>query len=81
MVKEIRFKYSFPVRARDGRPDQIDVSVEIIAAGTTTNPDAEKEGMQHLQTSSGMFVNYLEKGKYQVRSTGEILTSRDSAAP
>ena len=65
----------------NGHRHQLNVFVDIIDAGTLSNPNAEKEGLMFIKTSDGAVVNRLEKGKYQIVVTNSILTSDEQDAP
>jgi hypothetical protein len=80
MLKTIRLKCSFPARDGQGRTRSLDVFVEVQDARTHGKPKAEVEGLSILKTREGQHVNRLEKGKYQIVETGEILTSDDPLA-
>jgi hypothetical protein len=55
--------------------------VGIIDAGNTRDRNAEIEGMKTIRTDGGNTVNRIEKGKYQIVATGQILRSSDPDAP
>jgi len=38
------------------------------------------EGLPEIRTATGLAVNWLAKGRYQVVQTGEILESKDPDA-
>ena len=80
MPKDVRHTGSFTAVGEDGEAHRIDIFTDIIDAGTVADPDAEMEGLKQLRTEDGMAVNLLEKGKYQVVVTGEILHSDDPNA-
>ena len=69
-------------RAADaqGRSHTLHVYVEIIDAGTYENPGATIEGLRSVVTDDGAAVNRLEKGRYEIVTTRQILTSDDAAA-
>jgi hypothetical protein len=52
----------------------------VLSAATVADPHAETPGSKTIKTRSGEHVNRLEKGKYQVLTTGVILTSTDPDA-
>jgi hypothetical protein len=79
-VKGERFKYSFPATDTAGRIHQLQVWVEIVDIGTIDHPKTEVEGLLRLQTSGGVGVIYLGRGRYQLAGTGDILTSDDPSA-
>ncbi len=81
MVKEIRRKTSFPAQDQEGRTHLLEVFVEILDVGTLANPNAEIEGLMSIKTRGGDSANRLEKGKYEIVQSGQILTSDDAEAP
>jgi hypothetical protein len=81
MLKEIRHTGSFVAVGEDGTEQTIHIYTHIIDAGTRANPYAELQGLKELRTEDGGAVNRIEKGKYQVVQTDEILTSDDPNAP
>lgn len=68
MVKDIRHKGSFTAVDDVGESHALYVFVDILDAGTLTNPEAEVEGLQQIKTEDGQPVSRLSKGKYQVSS-------------
>lgn len=81
MIKRRERRGSFPAIGENGRQVRINVYVDIIDAGHQKDPHAEIEGpLKELRTDDSDAVNRLEKGKYQVVSTGEILRSQDASA-
>ncbi len=50
-------------------------------AGTFHNPQARAPGLIEFFTDEGQDVNRLDKGKYEIVATGEILTSSAPDAP
>ncbi len=80
MKKRVDFKGSFDAHNSQGGTTLIDIYVDILDASTIENPEAELEGFKSLRTRTGQHVNRLEKGKYQVVVTGEVLTSNDPLA-
>lgn len=81
MVKRRVRQQSFDAVGANGSRKRLDIFVDIIDAGHFGDPDAEIEGMKAIRTSDGESVNWLGSKKYQVVSTGEILTSDDPKAP
>jgi hypothetical protein len=79
-VERVVHKHSFSAEGDAGKQYVIDVFVDILNAGTSTDANAEIEGMKSLKTRRGQHVNVLGKGKYQIVQTGEILTSNDPGA-
>jgi hypothetical protein len=77
----MRHKSTFPAWDESGLEQTLHVYVDTPDDGHTGAPHAEAEGLPNLRTEEGYHVNYLEKGKYQVVATGEILTSNHPAAP
>ncbi|MGD0768462.1 MAG: hypothetical protein ABSB42_09750 [Tepidisphaeraceae bacterium] len=81
MVKRHEQKQSFDAVDDTGNRQTLHVFVDIIDAGHFGDPDAEIEGMRAIRTNDGKSVNWLGAKKYQVVSTGQILTSNDPDAP
>jgi|SoiMethySBSTD1v2_1073268.scaffolds.fasta_scaffold5321754_2 hypothetical protein len=44
------------------------------------DPDALIEGMIEIKTESGQSVIVIEKGRYEIAETGEVLTSDNPKA-
>ena len=63
----------------DGRPVTMLVYVKKIRVDTYTSSEV-LDGMKELRTADGRSCNYLERGRYQVVTTGEILTSIEADA-
>lgn len=80
MTKEIRYKDSFGARDEEGKRHIIDVFVEVLSAGSVDRPSGEIEGMDRLQTRDKQLVNRIEKGKYQLATSGSVLSSDDAEA-
>jgi hypothetical protein len=74
---------TFAAHAPDGRVHYIDVMVEVLFVDERTNCFAKYEtGLRELRrTLDGSPVNRLERGRYQIVSTGELLESADPLAP
>ena len=82
MLKRRDHVGSFDAYDEHGAAYTLDVYVDIIAAGTLVDPNAERRSLQpSILTGRGQPVNRLEKGRYQVVVTGEILVSDDPDAP
>ena len=81
MLKEERHTGSFEATGEDGGKRVIHIFTAILDAGTRGDPNAEIPGLRSLKTDDGETVNRLEKRKYQVVATGEILRSDDPDAP
>jgi hypothetical protein len=77
----MRHKQSFQVVDEHGVSQTLHLYVDILDAGTRGDADAEMEGLKRIRTEDGLTVNRLEKGKYQVAVTGQMLTSDDPTAP
>jgi len=77
----LRYKTSFPAQDANGNTHWLDVFVEILDARAMGNADEETEGLIEIKTRIGDFVNRLEKGKYEIVESGEILTSDHDEAP
>lgn len=67
---------TFAAHTEDGHQVTIHEITEFLEVGT---PD-ETSGLAELLTDDGRPVNRIEKGKYQLVATGEILTSDDPNA-
>lgn len=80
MLKERRHHSSFLAEDADGRKERLDVFVDIHDAASIDDPTSEIQGLKQIKTSSGEPVNRLERGKYQIVQSGQILTSRDPEA-
>ncbi|HEX3356391.1 MAG TPA: hypothetical protein VHS31_05355 [Tepidisphaeraceae bacterium] len=80
MLKSVRHKQSFNATDDQGHSHKLHVFVDIIDASTRDDPHAEEEGLKSIRTGDGSAVNYLEKGKYQIVSTGQMLSSNDPNA-
>ena len=80
MKKRVDLKGSFEAFNVEGVTRLIYVYADILDASSHGNPNAEIEGIRSLRTRNGQHVNRLDKGKYQVVETGEMLTSDDPLA-
>lgn len=77
----LKQKGEFVAYTKAGKPVNLRVFVEIISFGTPDNPNAIVEGAEKkLITVGGQTVIRLEKGRYQIVGTEEILTSEDPLA-
>lgn len=76
-----KFKGSFLAFDEQGRESKLNVFVELISAATMRDPRRVVEGQKFLLTEDGKFVNRLDKGRYQIACTGELLQSDDESAP
>jgi hypothetical protein len=81
MVKRVEHKGSFTAVDEEGQRHIIHIYVDIIDAASFDGPNAEIERRKTLRTEQGGSVDYLEKGKYKIVQTGQILTSNEAAAP
>jgi len=81
MIKRTEHRGSFTAVDEEGHEHTIHIYVDVVDAATMGDPNAEIEGLKSLKTEDGGNVNRLEKGKYQIVQTGQILTSGDPAAP
>ena len=81
MAKEVRHTGSFVAVSEDGAERTIHIFTDILDARTFNDPHAELPGLRQLRTERGDAVNRLDKGKYQIVVTGEILRSEDPDAP
>ncbi len=80
MVKRRESTGSFRAQDEKGNEYVIYIYTDILDASTRGNPQAEIEGMKELRTEAGQAVNRLEKGKYQVVETGQVLVSQEPDA-
>ena len=80
MAKRVEHRRSFKAIAEDGTRHIIEVYVTVLDAGTLENPHGTVDGLKTLRTRNGQSVNRLDKGRYQIVSTREILTSDDPEA-
>ena len=81
MEKDVRHKQSFQAIDDNGVAHTLHVFVKIIDVANFDDPNAELEGMKSYRTADGKAVNRLEKGKYKIVSTGQVLCSEDPSAP
>lgn len=71
----------FRARNEDGQEYVIEVHTNWIDAGTMKDPNAKiPAALKELWTSTGERVNRIEKGTYEIVSSGLILTSTDPNA-
>jgi hypothetical protein len=80
MLKRVDHEACFQAQDDAGRTYWLDVFVDVMAAGSHENPNAEQKGLREIKTRTGQFVNRLAKGKYTLISSGRILTSTDPDA-
>jgi hypothetical protein len=80
MPKERRHIGSFPAVSQSGDVRTIHVYQEFIISKSLNAPPEETPSWREFITEDGKRVNYLEKGKYQLVATREILTSTDPNA-
>jgi hypothetical protein len=81
MIKREEYLGSFRCQASAGQEYVVDIAQEVIDAATFDNPNGEIPGLKSLRTRDGLAVNRLEKGRYEIAVTNEILTSDDPNAP
>jgi hypothetical protein len=77
-----RLTNKYPVADRAGRGlELLEFTVfDEVPASYGSSP-REAEVTKDLRLADGRHVNVLEKGRYQVVESGEILTSSDANAP
>jgi hypothetical protein len=80
MLKERRHHSSFLAEDASGRKERLDVFIDIHDAASIDDPNSEIQGLKQIQTSAGEPVSRLERGKYQIVQSGQILTSHDPEA-
>ena len=81
MPKEGRHTGSFVAVGEDGTERTVHMFTDILDAGTRADPHRELPGLRALQTEDGEAVNRVDKGKYEIVVTGEVLRSDDPDAP
>ncbi len=81
MGKEIRQTGTFVAKDKNGADQSLYIFTEFIDASDSDDPYAKIEAKKYLETENGLKVNRLEKGKYQIVASGEILHSDDPNAP
>jgi hypothetical protein len=82
MLKRREHVRSFEADDEQGIARTLHVWVDIIAVpNSAVAIGAEVRGGTSIMTDDGQSVNALEKGKYQVVGTDEILRSNDPDAP
>jgi len=72
---------SFVAVDEAGNEHIIEIWTEMIETLTRGDPNAEIEGLKELRTEDGLAVNRIEKGKYEVVQTGQVLRSQHPDAP
>ena len=72
---------SFVGRGEHGSHVRINEFTEFINVSSTDHLAEEIPGMKELMTDDGRHLNRIEKGKYQIVATGEIVVSEDRNAP
>jgi|688.fasta_scaffold516184_2 hypothetical protein len=72
---------SFNAVGESGRTYTLHEWVDKIDAGTLSDPNATLDGLKRIVTDDRGPVNFLEKGKYKLVMTGEILRFTDPDAP
>ena len=81
-MNTIVYTGSFMASDKEGRSYQLKTYVEKIDVTTLRSAFRETiDGMKSIRTSSGEPVNYIEKGRYQLVSTGQELKSTDPNCP
>lgn len=77
---EERLTKTFEATDASGYRHEIEVWRHYTISRSLGGDQAETPGLKDYRTTVGVQLNYLEKGKYQVVATGEVLTSLDPAA-
>ncbi len=80
MPKETRHTGTFVAVSEAGQTHTLHLWRDYIRVDSFAKPTEEKAGLYTIRTDDGDHVNWLEKGKYQVVTTGEILHSHDPNA-
>ncbi len=81
-MNTIAYTGSFTALDEAGRRYELKTYVERIDVSTLDSEYRETiDGMKSIRTSSGEPVNYIEKGRYQLVSTGKELRSTDPNCP
>jgi hypothetical protein len=81
MIKREEYLGSFRCQASDGRCVVVHIYEDVIDAASRGHPTGEIRGLKSLRSEDGLAVNRVEKGRYEIAVTGEILTSDDANAP
>ena len=81
MANELRQTGSFVATSEDGEEYTIHEFTKFIDVGTRRDPTRQIRGLRELRTEDGRAVNHLEKGRYEIVQTGQILMSDDPDAP
>jgi hypothetical protein len=72
-------KQRFRAQGNDGSEYEVCVWVPRISTSTLSGRSSA-EGLPELRTSTGLAVNVLGKGRYQIVQTGVVLESDDPRA-
>jgi hypothetical protein len=72
-------KQRFRAHGNDGNEYEVCVWVPRINTSTLSGRSSA-EGLPELRTSTGLAVNVLGKGRYQIVQTGVVLESSDPRA-
>jgi len=75
-----RHEASFDAIDEQGRRHRLHVYVDVLDVGTFGDPDATIDGLRSIETDDGDPVNSLGEGRYEIVTTGQIVTSSDPAA-
>jgi len=78
---ESRRIISFQAVGLVGNIYNIVVYTDIQRCGDTSDPAGEVDGRRSYRTMTGLTVNCLGMGRYEILETGEELTSDDPNAP
>ncbi len=71
---------TFEAKDSQGRPRKISVWANVRTTKDLDGVVSRQFGIPSLKTAEGFHVNVIEKGRYEVVPTGEILTSDDPLA-
>lgn len=72
---------SFAATTQGGQTMVLHSYVQKIDVSTLSGGHQTVDGMKSIVTANGEPVNYLEKGKYKLVSTGQELYSSDANCP
>jgi hypothetical protein len=72
---------SYSAEENDGRSYTVRVWHNFTSSGPLDDPVPEAADFRTLCTSDGRYLNYIEKGRYQIVATGVVLQSNDPDAP
>jgi hypothetical protein len=75
-----RLTGTFKANGADGSIRTINILTDYVEAASRPG-SLEARGHRRLATSDGLSINRLDKGRYQIVQTGEILTSDSPEAP